>query len=181
MKEAIAAIREYLEYFPKDYIAKDNLMRCEYAEELGYTFDEMSSFYIEHGRLKINSQIAVGKWSGLTNSTTGYEFNNEDILVIWSEPCGRLAFIDNMYWFDVAEEWDEFMGVLKSYEPLDYDYLNNNYVYDVEHGRKLIDDYDKIVEEFMAKARQKIKGIELAKKKERLKQLQEELENYDAM
>lgn len=181
MEKAIAAIKEYLKYCPKDYIAKGNLMRCEYAEKLGFDFDKASTFYVEHGRLKINSQIAVGKYSGLTNSTTGYDFNNDDILVIWSEPCGRLAFIDNMYWFDVAEEWDEFMAVLKSYEPLDYDYINDNYVYDIEHGRKLIDDYDKIVEEFMAKARKKIKEIELAKKKERLKQLQEELENYDAM
>lgn len=52
--------------------------------------------------------------------------------VYWSESSGRLAFIDNMYWFDIEDEWNEFMNILKSYNPLDYDEINNNYIYDLE-------------------------------------------------
>lgn len=175
MKKKITAIKEYLKYFPYDSSAKNNLLMCEYADELGMEIKDGYYSRIEYGYFVVNRQIKVGKKYYLTNSNTQYKQNGEDSIVIWSESCGRLAFVSDKYWFDIENEWKDFMNVLKSYEPLDYDELNNTYIYDVEHGKKLINDYDKIVRDFMDKANKKIKEVQLANKKKELERLQKEL------
>lgn len=176
MKKRIKAIKEYLKYFPNDSYANNNLLLCEYADELN--MELKNSYYprIEYGYFVVNSQIKVGKRYHLTNSTTKYEQNGQDNIVIWHESCGRLAFVDRDYWYDIENEWKGFMDVLKSYNPLDYDEINNNYIYDVENGKRLIDNYKKIVDDFMEKINKKIKTIELEKKKRQLELLQKELE-----
>ena len=175
MKDRINAVKEYLKYFPNDPYANSNLLLCEYANELG--MELKNSYYprIEYGYFVVNSQIKVGKKYHLTNSTTKYEQNGQDNIVIWNEPCGRLAFVDRDYWYDIENEWKDFMDVLKSYNPLDYDEINNNYIYDVEHGKKLINDYDKIVHDFMDKVNKKVKEVQFANKKKELERLQKEL------
>ena len=175
MKEKIKAIKEYLKYFPYDSNANNNLRLCEYADELNMELNNGYYPKIEYGYFVINSQIKVGKRYELTNSTTRYEQNGQDNIVIWSEPCGRLAFVNRDYWWDINDEWNDFMNVLKSYNPLDYDEINDSYIYDVEHGKKLINDYDKIVRDFMDKANKKIKETQFANKKKELERLQKEL------
>lgn len=175
MKKKIAAIKEYLKYFPYDSSAKNNLLMCEYADELGVEVKDGYHSRIEYGYFVINRQIKVGKKYHLTNSATQYKQNGEDSIVIWAESCGRLAFVSDRYWWDIENEWREFMNVLKSYEPLDYDELNNNYIYDLENGKRLIQDYDKIVKDFMDKVNKKIKEVEIANKKKELERLQKEL------
>ena len=102
---------------------------------------------IEYGFFIINRQIKVGKGYVLTNSTTKYEQNGRDSLVIWSESTGRLAFTSSEYWYDIEDEWEEFINILMSYNPLDYDEINNNYIYDIENGKKLINYVKKIAKE----------------------------------
>lgn len=176
MKEKIAAIKEYLKYFPYDSSANNNLMLCEYAEEFGIELNKGYYPTIQYGYFVINGQIKIGKEYHLTNSATKYKQNGEDSLVIWSESCGRLAFVSDRYWWDIEDEWEEFMNILMSYDPLDYDKINNNYIYDLEHGKKLIKDYDNIVQNFMKKVNKKIKEVELKNKKKELERLQKELE-----
>lgn len=177
MKEKIEAIKEYLKYFPNDYTANNNLLLCEYADELGIELKEKYYYpKIEYGFFVINSQIKAGKKYNLTNSTTKYEQNGKDTIIIWNESCGRLAFVNERYWYAVEDEWNDFMNVLKSYSPLDYDDINNNYIYDLENGKKLIADYDKIVGSFQDKANKKVKEVQLADKKKELELLQKELE-----
>jgi hypothetical protein len=176
MKKKIAAIKEYLKYFPYDSSVENNLMLCEYADELGIELNKGYYPTIQYGYFVINNQIKIGKEYYLTNSTTRYKQNGEDSLVIWTESCGRLAFVSDRYWWDIEDEWKEFMNVLKSYEPLDYDELNNNYIYDMEHGKKLIQYYDRIVKDFMSKVNRKIKEVEIANKKKEIERLQKELE-----
>lgn len=175
MKEKIQAIKEYLKYFPNDSYARNNLLICEYADELG--IEVKNSYYprIEYGYFVINSQIKVGKKYHLTNSTTNCVQNGENTIVIWSESCGRLAFVSDKYWWDIEDEWEEFMSVLMSYSPLDYDKINNNYIYDLENGKRLIADYDKIVKNFQNKINKKIKEVDLANKRKELERLQKEL------
>lgn len=176
MKERIKAIKEYLKYFPDDPYANNRLLLCEYADELNM---ELTNGYyprIEYGYFVVNSQIKVGKKYNLVNSATKYEQNGQDNIIIWNEPCGRLAFINRDYWYDIESEWRGFMDVLKSYNPLDYDEINNNYIYDVENGKRLIDDYKKIEDNFMEKVNKRIKMVELEKKKKQLELLQKELE-----
>ena len=176
MEERTKAIEEYLKYFPNDCNAKNNLLLCEYADELGM---ELTNGYypkIEYEFFIVNQQIKVGKKYYIANSTTNYKQNGTDSIVIWREPCGRLAFIDNEYWYCVDDEWKEFMDVLKSYNPLDYDEINSNYIFDLEHGKKLIKDYNKIIQDFKDKADKKIKKIQLENKRKELERLQKELE-----
>lgn len=176
MKERIKAVKEYLKYFPNDTYANKNLLLCEYADELGMELGNGYYPRVESGYFVINSQIKVGKKYYLVNSDTQYEQNGIDSIVIWSAPCGRLAFVSNKYWDDIDNEWNDFINVLKSYNPIDYDEVNDDYIYDVENGKKLINDYDEIIQNFMNKANKKIKEVEIANKKKQLEQLKKELE-----
>jgi hypothetical protein len=173
VKEKIQAVREYLKHFPNDASARNNLLLCEYADELGIELSYHNR--IQYGFFIINDQIQAGKKYCLTNSKTQYQQNGQDTLVIWRASCGRLEFVNNKYWFDIEAEWCDLMNVLKSYEPLDYDELNNTYLYDLEHGKKLINDYGKIIQDFEKKVDLKIKEVELANKKKELERLQKEL------
>lgn len=175
MKERIKAIEEYLKYFPNDSNANNNLKLCQYADELGLKLN--GSYYprIDWNYCLINPQIKAGKKYGLTNSKTKYKQNGEDTIVIWSESTGRLGFVDGEYWWDIADEWEEFKNILKSYNPLDYDEINNNYIYNLENGKQLINDYKMIVDCFMEKVNKKIKEVELEKKRKQLELLQKEL------
>lgn len=182
MISRIKAIKEYLKYFPDDRTANNNLILCEYSNLLDIDLDTNHRTYypkVEYGYLSVNRQVRVGREYQLANSHTGYHQNKEEILVIWSEPCGRLAFVNDRYYWAINNEWSEFMNILKSYEPLDYDPTNNTYIYDIEHGKKLIADYKNIVSNFEEKLHSKINEILIQDKREQLKQLQEELEALD--
>ena len=176
MKERIRAIKEYIKYFPNDPYAKNNLQLCEYADELGMCVNGGYYPRIDFGYFVINRQIKVGKKYNLTNSTTNYKQNGTDNIVIWSESCGRLAFVSDTYWWAIEDEWNWLMDVLKWYNPLDYDAINNTYIYDLENGKRLIADYDEIIMDFENKIRNKIKKVELENKKKELARLQKELE-----
>lgn len=175
MKERIEAIKEYLKYFPNDSYANNNLLLCKYADELGV---ELNGYYprIEYGYFVVNRQIKVGKKYQLTNSTTQYVQNGYDSIVIWSESCGRLAFVSDVYWWDIEDEWNDFMDVLMSYSPLDYDRINNNYIFDLENGKRLISDYEDIVNDFRKKVDKKVKAVAIENKKKEIERLQRELE-----
>lgn len=179
MKKKIAAIKEYLKYFPYDSNANNNLLMCEYADELGVNVNDNYHSRIEYGFFVINSQIKVGKKYYLTNSATQYQQNGKDSIVIWNESCGRLAFVRDKYWWDIEDEWNELMAVLRSYNPFDYDSLNNTYLYDIENGKKLINDYDEILKSFRKKVDKKIKAVDLANKRKELERLQKELEGFE--
>ena len=67
------------------------------------------------------------------------------------------------------------MDVLKSYSPIDYDSLNNTYIFDLENGKRLIADYERIKNDFIEKANKKIKETDIKQKKKELERLQSEL------
>jgi hypothetical protein len=177
MKEKIEAIKNYLKYFPNDYNATNNLTLCQYADELGIELDRKSYYpKMDSGFFRINSQIQAGKKYYLVNSETQYRQNGFDTIIIWHESCGRLAFVDDKYWFTIEDEWKEFMQTILSYNPLDWDGLNNVYIFDVENGKRLIEDYKQILNEFMDKCHVRIKQYQLEQKRKELERLQKELE-----
>lgn len=177
MKERIEAIEQYLKYFPNDRYAKDNLMLCEYADELGLELNRGYYPTMDWQYCLVNRQIKIGKKCKLTNSATKYKQNGNDTIVIWHESSGRLAFVNYDYLSDIEDEWQEFKNVLKSYDPLDYDEINNTYIYDVKNGKRLITNYNKIVDDFMNKVNKKVKEIQFKKKREQLERLRSELES----
>jgi hypothetical protein len=175
MKDKIKAIKEYLKYFPCDGNAKNNLLMYEYADELGIELNGGHYPRFEYGFLVINRQIKVGKSYRLTNSTTNYKQNGIDTIVIWSESRGRYAFVNEQYYRDIGSEWEEFKSILKSYNPIDYDEINNDYIFDLENGKKLIKEYDEILKVFDEKINHKINEVKTAKKRELLEKLKREL------
>lgn len=179
MENRIKAIKEYLKYFPNDTYANNNLTLCEYAEELGIELKNRYYPRVDYGYFIINSQIKAGKKYCLTNTATNYIQNGKDTIIIWHEPCGRLEFVSTEYWWDIDEEWTEFMGILKSYNPVDYDDINATYIYDMENGKKLIADYDEIMKSFLDKVKKKIQKVNIEKKKAELERLQRELEGAE--
>lgn len=186
MKETvnrIKAIKEYLKYYPDDRTARENLAVCEYADILGIDPQCKSGAYyprMAYGYFELNPQIKIGKEYRLTNSHTGYRQDEEEMLVIWNAVCGRLDFdIAERYWYTVDDEWQKLKDTLKSYEPLDYDCLNDTYVYDVEHGKKLIEDYDKILSDFKTKINKKIAKVQLEEKHKQFEKLKKELGEAD--
>lgn len=179
MKEKIEAIKGYLKYFPNDDHAKDNLMLCEYADELGLELNRGYYPKIDCDYCLVNRQIKLGKKYKLTNSTTKYKQNGKNTIIIWHESSGTLFFVEPEYWSDIEDELQELKNVLKSYNPLDYDELNEDYIYDIENGKRLIADYDKIVSDFWNKVDKKIKDVKLERKREQLELLKSELESYE--
>lgn len=180
MKDKINAIKNYLKYFPNDYKAENNLLLCEYSDQLGVELDR-ESYYprMNSGFFEINGQIKAGKKYHLTNSRTNYQQNGVDTIVIWNEPCGRLHFVSDEFWWAIEDEWNEFMQTILSYEPLDWDDLNNVYIFDLENGKRLIEDYKQILNEFMDKCHIRIKAYQLQQKRKELERLQKELEEND--
>ena len=179
MNKRIEAIEEYLKYFPNDGKANSNLLLCQYADELDIELSNEYSYYprISYNMFQVNEQIVACKRYYLTNSTTNYEQNFKDTLVVWKESCGRYMFVDrHEHYLLIEDEWNEFINILKSYNPLDYDERNDDYIYNVENGKKLIDDYDEIVKRIKDKVDKKIKNSELEKKKRELEKLIKELE-----
>lgn len=179
MKEKIKAIEEYLKYFPNDFNAKNNLLLCKYADELNI---ELSNDYyprIAYGCFVINSQIEARKEYALTNSATQYKQNGKDTIIVWHASYGRLTFVKNEYYDYVDDEWNDFINVLKSYNPVDYDELNRTYIYNVENGKKLIHDYKDIIQNFKQKLNKKIKEVDIANKKKEIERLQKELKDVD--
>lgn len=63
-----------------------------------------------------------------------------------------------------------------TYEPLDYDRLNRDYIYSIENGRRLIDDYGKLIRDLMAKLKAKIAEADRETKLKQFEKLKKELE-----
>lgn len=177
--ERINAIKKYLDYFPYSTEANNNLLLCQYADELDIKLN--GSYYprLDYKTFVINDQIKAGKNFRISNSSINYEYNGIDTLVVWSESCGRLAFVDDKYWYNVEDEWNDFQDILLSYNPLDYDTVNCRYIYNITQGKKLINDYPQIIEEFETKLKNKIKLIDIEHKQKELERLQKELQEVE--
>lgn len=172
MKEKINVIKEYLKYFPDSIEAQQNLILCECSELLGIKLN--GSYYprVKGERYCVNDQIFLSKYYDLTNHSTDF-VPNGDMLIIWKAESGKCDFCMSEYWYDIDEEWNWFISVLKSYNPLDYDEINNTYIYNLENGKNLIDDYVKIKHTFDEKLKSKIKAVQIEKKKKELEKLLE--------
>ena len=172
MKDKINAIKEYLKHFPDSSEATQKLILHEYSELLGIKLN--GSYYprVKGRRYYINEQIFLSNNYDLTNHSTNFVPNGTDTLVIWRADAGRCDFCSSEYWYNIDEEWKWFHSILKSYNPLDYDEINSTYLYNLENGKKLIDDYLEIKHKLNEKLRNKIKMVQIEKKKKELEMLE---------
>ena len=178
MNERINAIKQYLKFFPNESAANSNLILYEVADELGIDIDSMEWYKrptVQNCCVLLGRNIKIVRRYSLTNSATNYKHDGEEKVVVIHFPYGRLDFVSDKYWNDIQEEWDGFMDVLKSYKPLDYDDWNDKYIYNMENGKKLIDDFDTILSSFKKKVDSKIKQIDLQEKRMQFEALKAEL------
>ena len=175
MKKRIEAINEYLKYFPNDIKANENLLLCKYADELNLELSNSAYPRMDGYRCKIAPHIYACKRIHLINSATQYKQDGKNTIIVCVFPFGRLSFVDSKYYDDIDDEWNDFIKVLKSYNPIDYDILRDEYLYNVEDGKRLINDFENIVQDFQQKVNKKIKEVDIANKKKRIEELQKEL------
>lgn len=182
LKEAIEICEKYHECFPKDHNARVNLDLLHFANDLGLTFEAIYDRYyprMNGSFMEVNQYIKLGKTYHLTNSATNYKQNGDDTLVIFDTNCGRLMFVGLDYYYVVADIWRKFTAKLKSFEPLDYDELNNKYIYSLTNGKRLIAAYPEIEKEFQEQCNIAVKHEQLRKKLEEAEKLQREIMKYN--
>lgn len=79
----------------------------------------------------------------ITNSKTHYHPAPDEWTIHWDNGnIGRLQFIHGNYYFLVEEEWNAFLERMRE-GCLDYDPSNCHIVYDIETGKKVMEEYKK--------------------------------------
>lgn len=108
----------------------------------------------------------------LTNKQTHYKFDeNKNYIQLDNGNIGRLMFGDSVDSIDYPSTdivWEEFKDTLLSYNPLDWDDMNFNYVYGEEDGIRLYKDFDKIYSLYKNK-------FDKALKESKIRQLEKQL------
>lgn len=172
-EDKIAVIEQYLEHFSKDYIARENLDRLKYLDALGL---EDRNYYFWMGGLVVNEMITVRSAYHITNPSNGVKDYSDGVFVIWGSPCGRLEFFRDDYYQTIGQSWQNFKNKCLSYNPICYDEINEEMLFDVESGARLIKDYPQIKEEFIFEAKKQIKEAELREIRKKFDKLKTELE-----
>jgi hypothetical protein len=172
MNEKINAIKEYLKFYPDSSEAKQNLIFCTYMQELG--LENSDSYYprMQGLQFRLNTQMFVVKKYTLTNPIKNYIPNGVDTLIVWKADAGRCDFVLSDYWFSIEKEWHWLHNTLHEYKPLDYDEVNNTYLFDIENGMKLFNDYSDLMKKFNKMLKDKITTVQIEKKKKELEKLQ---------
>lgn len=175
--EKIKIIKKYLEIVEEDPIAKERLNFLKTVEKLNLLPENYWRFYpkIKDGKFYINKFFHVTTHVDLFNPTTGYNFKDGTDMIVGCFSGGALNFVDVPYWEATVEEYNEFEQALIAHKPLDYDLLNHMFVYDIETGRKVIQDYPAIKTELMEKCKKKIKEVDIENDKRRLEELKQKL------
>lgn len=186
-EKEIQIIQDYLTIVPEDLKAEGKLKLYKYGGMLELDVKAIPWFSYpkidQMGRFMYNDYIEVRERAYmLTNSTTGYAFTEEQaekdkLYIVVRFPTGRLIFVNDTYYYDDTEDlWRDFEDKLLSYKPLDYDKLNNYYVYNLECGKNLIADWQNIMETYTVRFAEKRKEIDRQRKLQQLERLKKELE-----
>ena len=117
--------------------------------------------------------VRTGSHIFICSPQRNYKFVPEEYYVVWGNPNGRYAFINNKkYYSGIDSEWDSFEKLLLSYKPLDWDIWGDYiYVYDIEHGKKLIKDYPDIRKQAKKAIAQRLKELKIQELTDELEKL----------
>ena len=148
-----------------DFSVESVINECNMLEALG-----------EEWGYEIPCCFRVIKGGHMTMSSTYYKFDDDEYYVHWDSGIGRLQFVTGEYYDDIKEEWQQFLAKLNDYKPLDSDIYNNHIVYDVENGKRLMNDYNDICEQTREVIQKKIKKVRTEKLKKELEELEAENE-----
>ena len=113
----------------------------------------------------------------LTNKQTHYKFDeNKNYIQLDNGNIGRLMFgtIDSIDYPSTDIIWKEFKDTLLSYNPLDWDDMNFNYVYSEEDGVRLYKDFAEIYRIYRNKFDEVLKASKIRRLEKQLSKLKGE-------
>ena len=113
----------------------------------------------------------------LTNKQTHYKFDeNKNYIQLDNGNIGRLMFgtIDSVDYPSTDSVWKEFKDTLLSYNPLDWDDMNFNYVYSEEDGVRLYKDFAEIYRIYKNKFDEVLKASKIQRLEKQLSKLKGE-------
>ena len=116
----------------------------------------------------------------LTNKQTHYKFDeNKNYIQLDNGNIGRLMFgtIDSTDYPSTDIIWKEFKDTLLSYNPLDWDDMNFNYVYSEEDGVRLYKDFAEIYRIYRNKFDEVLKASKIQRLEKQLSKLKGEQSN----
>lgn len=116
----------------------------------------------------------------LTNKQTHYKFDeNKNYIQLDNGNIGRLMFgtIDSVDYPGTDIIWKEFKDTLLSYNPLDWDDMNFNYVYSEEDGVRLYKDFAEIYRIYKNKFDEVLKTSKIQRLEKQLSKLKGEQSN----
>ena len=148
--------------FGYGYDVTEIINSCNKLEAMGW----------EYGHKLNYADFRIRKGYYITNNGTGHKSNKDEWYVEWdNRNIGRLQFVSQEYWGYVSDEWDEFKRTLMSYNPVNYDPLNCHIIYDVENGKKILEDYPDICKKTSEAMEKKLKQVKVEKAKAELERL----------
>lgn len=119
----------------------------------------------------------------VTNKQTYYKFDkNKNYIQLDSGNIGRLMF-GNVNFIDYPNTdaiWEEFNTVLLSYNPLDWDDINFNYVYGEEDGVRLYKDFEDIYKAYKKKFDDVLNASKIQRLEKQLSKLRGEQGNENS-
>ena len=138
-----------------------------YPSDLIATCEKLKAFGLEWGDTLTCEDFRITKGDYyITNSATKYKPDPDAYYVHWDNGnIGQLQFVQEHIFYD---GYNEFLEKLRSYNPVDWDPLNDHIIYDIENGKRVMADYKDIVKETRQKAREVAKQY-------RIKQLEAEM------
>lgn len=147
---------------------RDILKTCEILEILGWEWGHQ----VQYNDFRITQDYYISP----SNQAKKYKPQKDEWFIVWDNGnIGRLQFVADKYWYAVEDEWKDFRQKLMAYEPLDYDLRNDQMIYSIENGKKLLEDYEKICNETRETMRAKIKQVEMKEAKDKYEKLLKEM------
>lgn len=155
-----------------------NLSLLKLCNKYGLKLNEIKNYSMYDLCLKSNGvNFVICHYPYIKNSTTKVKFEEGDYIQLRNGNIGRLMFPhtrDIEMNYSISDPiWNNFKDELLSYNCIDYDKMNFNYVYSMEDGIRLYHDFDSIYKKYAKKFNALYKEIKINKMKEELKKLEE--------
>lgn len=157
-----------------------NLSLLKLCNKYSLKINDVENYNAYNFCLKLKSKnvdFVICHYPYISNSANKIKFEESDYIELSNGNIGRLMFphtrdIDMNY--SISDPiWNEFKDELLSYNCIDYDKINFNYVYSMEDGMRLYQDFDSIYKKYAEKFNALYKVVKINKMKEELKKLEE--------
>lgn len=158
------------------------IKRLSISEDYNIPFNELYSNYSGDGAMLCSNGLdfIVSSNIYIANSVNHFEFDKQkEYIQLINGNIGRLMFsgMKTDYYGETNDIWEEFKNELISYNPVDYDDMNFNYVYTMEDGIRLYKDFDKIYTKYQKKFDEAIKDVKIKFLEQQIEKLKSDNDN----